>query len=272
MPNEQFPAGFPDPLPLPPHYDPASVEKVWRVPYQQRAAEARGWAKQHAIRAAADDKFKIGLVLVDAQNTFCLPDFELFVAGRSGMGAVQDNQRLCEFIYRNLGVITHITLTMDTHRVIQIFHAIFLIDNQGNHPQPHTLVTHQDILAGRWRFNPAAAASLGIDPQAGQRHLAYYTRALEEQGKYALTIWPYHAMLGGIGHALVSAVEEAVFFHTVARQTQADFVIKGQYANTESYSAIGPEVLSGPEGELIASKDMGFLRRVKENDLTGFAG
>ena len=30
-------------------------------------------------------------------------------------------------------------------------------------------------------------------------------------------------MLGGIGHALVSAVEEAVFFHAVARRSQTLF-------------------------------------------------
>ena len=39
-------------------------------------------------------------------------------------------------------------------------------------------------------------------------------------GKFALTVWPYHAMLGGIGHALVSAVEEAMFFHAIARASQ----------------------------------------------------
>ena len=38
----------------------------------------------------------------DVQNTFCLPDFELFVSGRSGTGAVDDNRRLCEFIYRHI--------------------------------------------------------------------------------------------------------------------------------------------------------------------------
>ena len=54
-------------------------------------------------------------MLIDVQNTFCIPDFELYVGGRSGHGAVEDNIRLCEFIYRNLGNITHITATMDTH-------------------------------------------------------------------------------------------------------------------------------------------------------------
>ena len=61
-----------------------------------------------------------------------------------------------------------------------------------------------------------------------ERQLAHYTRALAEGGKYQLTIWPYHALLGGIGHALVSAVEEAFFFHGAARETQPSFQVKGE--------------------------------------------
>lgn len=272
MSDQRLTASIPIPLPLPSHYDPARVEQVWRVPYHERAGEALVWAEQNAIRTAAADQFKINLILVDVQNTFCLPEFELFVSGRSGMGAIEDNQRLCEFIYHNMGAITRITLTMDTHRAVQIFHPVYLVDEEGNHPIPHTLVTHQDVVEGRWRFNPDIAANLGINPEDGQRHLLHYTRELEKAQKYALTVWPYHAMLGGIGHALVSAVEEAIFFHTIARQSQPDIVIKGQITNSESYSAIGPEVLHDPAGRPLGSKDPRFLRSVKEYDMVVLAG
>ena len=69
-----------------------------------------------------------------------------------------------------------------------------------------------------------------------------YVRALEAAGRYQLTIWPYHAMLGGIGHALVSAVEEAIFFHGIARRSQPAFQVKGDNPLTEHYSVLGPEV------------------------------
>src|SRR5919199_4473574 len=95
-------------LPLPNSFDAAKVGEVWRVPYQERAVEAREWAKKHNIQSAAEDKTRICLLLIDVQNTFCLPDFELFVGGKSGTGAVDDNRRLCEFVYRNLDVITRI--------------------------------------------------------------------------------------------------------------------------------------------------------------------
>jgi nicotinamidase-related amidase len=259
-------------LPLPDFYDPESVGKIWRVPYQEHAVKAREWARLHAIQPAAEDEFKILLFLVDVQNTFCIPGFELFVGGRSGMGAVEDNQRLCEFIYRNLRSITSVTLTMDTHRAMQIFHPIMLIDAEGRHPEPYTLIATEDIESGRWSFNPALASMLGIDEEYGQRHLLHYTEALKEREKYELTIWPYHAMLGGIGHALAPAVEEAVFFHTIARYSQPDIEIKGENALTEHYSVIGPEVVTGPNGEAIASRNEKFINDLEKYDMMIIAG
>src|SRR5262245_11283389 len=150
-------------LPLPRHYDPARVGQVWRVPYQQRAAEAEAWARQHGLRPAGADAFRLALLAVDVQNTFCIPDFELYVGGRSGTGAVDDNTRLCEFVYRNLGRITAICPTMDTHQAPQIFHSIFLVDEAGEHPGPYTLVSADDIERGRWKFNAALAGGLGFD-------------------------------------------------------------------------------------------------------------
>ena len=258
-------------LPLPPHYNPERVGEVWPVPYEQRAAEAREWARTHQVRPAAADAFRVGLVLIDVQNTFCIPGFELYVGGRSGMGAVEDNRRLCEFIYRNLGRITEISATLDTHQAMQIFHAVYLVDGQGEHPAPYTQVSYEDVLQGKWRFNPQLA-SLGINPEYGQEHLLHYTRELKRLGKYDLTIWPYHAMLGGIGHALVPAVEEALFFHTLARSSQVDFEIKGQNPATEHYSALGPEVVEGPKGERIARKSAAFVEKLVAYDMVLLTG
>jgi nicotinamidase-related amidase len=259
-------------LPIPAHFDPVRVGQVWRVPYQQRAAEARAWATQHDLRPASEDRQKICLVAVDVQNTFCIPEFELYVGGRSGTGAVDDNRRLCEFIYRNLGLITEIAPTMDTHQAIQIFHSLFLINEAGEHPPPYTLISTEDIQKGSWKFNPTLAPSLQIEPSYGQRHLEHYTKTLKQRGKYELTIWPYHALLGGIGHALVSAVEEAIFFHSVARYSQPDFQIKGNHPLTEHYSVLGPEVLAGPDGTPIAQKNDSFVQKLLEFDAVIIAG
>jgi nicotinamidase-related amidase len=259
-------------LPIPEFFDPSRLDRVWRVPYEERSRQASEWARRHKLQPAAADKTTTWLMLVDVQNTFCLPDFELYVAGGSGTGAVDDNRRLCEFIYRNLGNITHITATMDTHQAMQIFHALFLVDESGAHPKPYTNVSAEDVRSGRWRFNPELAEPLGITPGLGQERLRHYTSVLEERGKYTLTIWPYHAMLGGIGHALVSSVEEALFFHGMARLTQPVFEVKGRQPFTEHYSVIGPEVEQGPRGETLGEHNRHFVETLMRVDRLIVAG
>ena len=260
-------------LPLPPHFDKASVGKLWRVPYQQRAVEAEAWAKQHRIYPAAKDKPRVCLMLIDVQNTFCLPDFELFVGGRSGTGAVDDNVRICEFVYRNLGQITEIDPTMDTHTAMQIFHPTFWTNDKDEHPAPFSMLKLDDLKQGRWKVNPGIAKSIGGGNYLLLQQFAlHYAEKLEQAGKYPLTIWPYHAMLGGIGHALVSAVEEACFFHNIARHSQTGFEIKGGNPLTENYSVLRPEVLDGPDGRPIAQKNARFIKKLLDFDKVVIGG
>jgi nicotinamidase-related amidase len=259
-------------LPIPPHFARDRVGEIWRVPYAERAEQAELWAHEHGIAPADTDTFRLGLVAVDVQNTFCTPGFELFVGGRSGTGAVDDNRRLCEFVYRNLDLITQIIPTLDTHRTMQIFHPILVVDDSGRHPDAYTLIEAADVEAGRWRMNPTLLPDLGLDEEGAARYLLHYTRRLEEGHKYKLTIWPYHAMLGGIGHALVSAVDEAVFFFSVARRTQPIFQIKGQDPLTEHYSVLGPEVLQGPAGERVGTVNMKLLDVLRRFDAVAIAG
>jgi nicotinamidase-related amidase len=161
---------------------------------------------------------------------------------------------------------------MDTHQAMQIFHGIFLINDEGEHPSPFTLVTEEDIIEGRWRFNSALSHSLKRSADYVQRYLLHYTRELKKSGKYELTIWPYHAMLGGVGHALVSAVEEAIFFHTMARYSQPDIHIKGDHPLTEHYSVLGPEVATGPDSEQLVQRSDKFFRKLVEFDAMLVAG
>jgi nicotinamidase-related amidase len=259
-------------LPLPAHFDPDRAGEVWRVPYEERAREAAAWAETHDIQPASGDAFRVCLLAVDVQNTFCIPGFELFVGGRSGTSAVVDNRRLCEFVYRNLGAITQVVPSLDTHHAMQVFHAIWLVDEHGNHPEPYTLISAEDVEAGRWRMNEAVAEAVGVGADYAARHLAHYTHRLAEGGKYDLTIWPYHAMLGGIGHALVSAVEEAIFFHGVARYSQPAFEIKGENPLTEHYSMLGPEVTDGPDGDSLGGLDTGLIEKLLTFDAVVVAG
>lgn len=259
-------------LPIPPHFDPNKVGEIWKVPYQECAKQAEKWAKQHNMTPAAYDQYKICLLPVDVQNTFCIPGFELYVAGRSGRGAVDDNRRFTEFIYRNMEIITQICPTMDTHQVMQIFHSLFFINDKGEHPLPYTLISVEDIEQGVWKFNASVGPFLEITQDYAQEYLQHYTLKLKEGGRYDLTVWPYHAMRGGIGYALVSSVEEAIFFHSVARYSQPDFQIKGYHPLTENYSVLGPEVLEDQYGRPTAQRNILFVEKLLKFDALIIAG
>jgi nicotinamidase-related amidase len=250
-------------LPLPPFFDLDAVSRVYRVPYQLRAAEAQAWAETHGVRPAVEDRERVALLLVDVQNTFCLPEHELFVAGRSGRGGLEDAARIAAFLYRQLGRITQVVATLDTHTAAQIFHPLFWLDEKGNHPAPHTLITLADVESGRFRVNPALARAVapreGFDVLGWGRH---YARRLAEGGKYPLVVWPYHSMVGGIGHAMVSLVEEAVFFHSIARQSPTRVELKGRNPLTENYSVLRPEVLEDPAGAPVASPNRALVEHL----------
>ncbi|MCR4280116.1 MAG: isochorismatase [Candidatus Komeilibacteria bacterium] len=260
-------------LPIPQHFDASKADSVWRVPYEQRARDAREWADKHKIKKAAVDKTRLCLMVIDAQNTFCLPDFELFVGGRSGKGAIEDNVRLAEFIYRYLGVITEIDPTMDTHTAMQIFHPVFWINDQGEHPIGNqTIITLTDVEKGIWKVNPAIANSITGSYSFLQKYARHYVAKLTADGKYPLMIWTYHAMLGGIGHALTAVIEEAVFFHNLARTSQTGFEIKGGNPLTENYSVLKPEITEDHTGRPIAQSNSRFIEKLMKYDAVIIAG
>jgi nicotinamidase-related amidase len=259
-------------LPVPAHFSSDSAGRIYRVPYEQRAIEAREWARRHQLKPASADVFRIALLAIDVQNTFCVPGFELFVAGRSGHAAVDDSARLCEF-------------PLPESRPCQSGHchdgyasgdADLSCDLSGERSRRESSSIHAGYggrhCSGRWTFNPEAAKTLQIDPDRAQRDLLHYAKALQEAGKYDLSVWPYHSMLGGIGHALVPAVEEAVFFHTICRYSQADFRIKGRNPFTEHYSVLGPEVSTDAEGREISRKDTELIDKLWSFDAVIIAG
>ncbi|MFY0580113.1 nicotinamidase [Cystobacter fuscus] len=212
-------------LPLPSFYDDAHVGAL----YLERAArvtdEARRYAREHGVRPAREDRLRIAAFGIDAQVAFCQPEASLFVPG-----AVEDSQRTLRWLYRHLDRITGLVFSMDTHRAFQIFHPGWWQGPDGQPPPPLTVITPADVRSGRWRATRHPEESLA------------YCERLEATGRYVLTVWPYHALLGGLSHALLPAMMEASLFHALARDTPTHIIQKGEEALTENYSVFSPEV------------------------------
>ena len=212
-------------LPIPAIYSKDKLDKVYVERAALAADAAEVFRKAQNIKPSAQDKFRICAFGIDAQVGFCTPGASLFVPG-----AVEDTDRAIRWIYGNLDKLTSLHFSMDTHRIFQIFHPAWWIDANGNHPPPLTSISYEDVRTGKWT------------PVIHPKECIEYCKKLEANGKYVLTIWPYHTLLGGISHALVPALMEAAIFHSVARQHQTHFETKGTHAMTENYSVLSPEV------------------------------
>ena len=256
-------------LPLPPVYTPDRADQIWEPRFTEIEKAAEAWARQHTIAPANQDKVRVALVPIDVQNSFCIPGYELFVAGRSGQGAVEDSRRTAQLIYQNLDVITDIVPTLDTHILLQIFFRLCWINEQGEHPVPNaTVITLEQIRSGVWRPNPAVAPALfGGDVDELNRYFLHYATALTEGGQYPITVWDYHCMQGTIGHAMVSLVWEAIFFHNVARKSQPQFLTKGLVPYSEMYSPFAAEVNVTHTGQRIAEPNTAMLDHLLTYDM-----
>src|SRR5262245_57229372 len=130
-------------MPLPVFYDKSRVSET----YVERAAlvaeAAEEYRKRHQVAPSAQDKMRILAFGIDCQVGFCTPGASLFVPG-----AVEDTQRTIEWIFRNVDKITSLAFSMDTHRVFQIFHPAWWIDEKGRHPAPFSVITTDDVRSG----------------------------------------------------------------------------------------------------------------------------
>lgn len=212
-------------LPRPAFYDPNTVDQLWIERAALVADEARVFRDKYGITPSSKDTMRIAAFGIDCQVGFCTPGASLFVPG-----AVEDTRRTIDWLYRHMDRITGMCFSLDTHRAFQIFHPAFWIDEKGNHPAPMTPIFYEDVRSGKWV------------PIAHPRECLEYTKKLESSGKYMLTIWPYHTLLGGLSHALVPALMECALFHALVRKSQTHFETKGTHAMTENYSVLSPEV------------------------------
>ena len=261
-------------VPMPAFFNPANAARWgYRPTMSQVFAEAQMLRKRMAQKPAAKDDKKVHLLLIDVQQDFCLKEGTLYVGGRSGMGAIEDSGRIAEFIYRELGALTKITVTMDTHLAYQIFSPSFWEKADGTPVEPHTVITAADLDKGTFRVSVQAASALGLNYVWLTKYVRHYTSELEKAGKYMLYIWPFHCLLGTDGHSLVGVVEEACMFHAFARGADFKPQVKGGHPLTENYSVLSPEVRIAHDGITpVGQQNVAFIKMLLEADRVIIAG
>lgn len=203
-----------------------SADDAYRSPYAARMDAFMQAGLAVDLSPARDDVQSLALVLVDAQHDFIDPTGTLAVPGAQG-----DLARLLGWFYRHADRITQVYASLDTHLPSHIFYGAWWVDpHTGQHPQPFTAITVEDVARGVWA--PA------VEPEWSARYLS----ALREQARKDLMIWPAHTMEGTLGHMLSAPLSEAIAWHSAARQTQPIYISKGRTARTEFYGMFGAEV------------------------------
>jgi len=225
----------------PEFYLAANNDKLWIERAAVVTASAAARRTSERIAAASNDTPRICAFGIDCQVAFCTPGASLFVPG-----AVDDTTRTLDFLYRHIDRLTGLVFSLDTHNAFQVFHPAWWVDAAGAHPAPMTTISHDDVVTGRWI------------PRGDREAALDYTRQLEASGRYVLTIWPYHGLLGGLSHALVPSFMELALYHSVLRDTPTRFEQKGTQPLTENYSVLSPEVTTINGGVVGAFNDALF--------------
>ncbi len=259
---------------IPEHYDPRHARRFAYRPDAQKLFEAATlFRRENHLLPAASDVRRNHLVLIDVQRDFCFPEGTLYVGGRSGQGALDDNDRIARFIYSNLAAISEITCTLDSHLPFQIFFAPFWVDRSGGPLGPHRTISVDEIRAGEVRPNPDMVTAVGApDLDWLTKQVLFYAESLAKAGKYVLYLWPPHVLIGGDGHSLVGVIQEARLFHAYLRGARNGVEIKGMHALTENYSVFSPEVLLTQDGASLASRNGALIDSLLGEDRLIIAG
>lgn len=101
-------------------------------------------------------------------------------------GATADSIRIAKMIEEHGDEIDEIYITLDSHHRNHIAHGIFWQNKNGDHPDPFTQISKEDIADEKW---------FPRDPSL-KEHCKYYANQLETQGnRFKLMIWPEHCLV-----------------------------------------------------------------------------
>jgi nicotinamidase-related amidase len=143
---------------------------------------------------------------------------------------------------------------------MDIAHPLWWEDASGNPPPPFTIITRQDVEAGRWQ---------ATRPEARARSQAYVA-ALEAGGRYPLCIWNPHCLMGSVGHTVYAPLFEALCAWEATTRIPVDYIHKGSNIWTEHYSAIQADVPDPDDPTTLPNHAL--ITALREADVVFIAG
>jgi nicotinamidase-related amidase len=202
-------------------------------------------------------RLNVQLVVIDPQNDFCdLPGATLPVTG-----ADADMKRLAKFVDRVGRKLEDIHVTLDSHRLIDIAHPAWWMDQNGNKPNPFTMISAADIEAGIWTPRNPGFRLRTLD----------YAHALESSpAHYKIFVWPPHCLIGTWGHNVHATLNDALQRWSDEQYAMVDYVTKGSNPWTEHYGALQAEVPDPNDPS--TGLNTAFLQMLSDADVVAVAG
>ena len=161
-----------------PTFDPQRrVGEVWRVSYDDRAREAELWAAENGLRPGGGGRD------ADLPRRRRRPEHVLVSPPSSCSSRAAPAQArsttTAASASSSTGTSTRSPRSCRRSTPIRRCRSstpLWLVDEEGNHPGPYTLVSADDVAEGRWQVDPAVAETLGLDPDYALRVTLSTTR------------------------------------------------------------------------------------------------
>lgn len=183
---------------------------------------------------------KVILLLIDPQKDF-------HEGGSLAVpGSTEDSKRIAKMLSTHKAKVEDIYITLDSHHRNHIAHAVFWQDKETNHPSPFQVITAAEIEKEIW---------FPRDPSL-KDHCKYYSTMLEKKGRFKLTIWPEHCLIGTDGHGVQDDIQGALMDWVSVKFKTINYVMKGMNCLTEMYSAIAAEVPIASDRETEQNTDL----------------
>jgi nicotinamidase/pyrazinamidase len=222
---------------------------------------------------------KIHLILIDPQNSFCkVVDPAQQQVEHNGElcvpGAWEDMERVANMINRLGKKIDRIWVTLDSHQLNHIAHPNWFKDENGNPPNPFTLMRSENgNIIGFTIDADGNSTDVGsfttVRPGYFKKTLAYL-EALDAGKRYPHCIWPPHCLIGTPGHNVVAPLASALVNWCDENFRHVDFVTKGSNPFVEHFSAVQAEVVDPDDPS--TSLNSRLIQNVMEGDDILWAG
>ena len=195
---------------------------------------------------------RIDLLIIDPQNDFCDKNGSLYVPG-----ADEDMKRIAEMIDRSGKTFSNMNVTLDCHHIYYIAGRKFWRNSDGYNPDPFTIITHEDVVDGKWF--PIFSTLPGVGN--AREYVKEYTKKLEEGGRYPLCVWPDHCLISSWGGSCYPVLFDALIRWEENNHNNVNFVSKGSSITTEHYSGLQAEIPSPYEPETQLNTDL--IKRIE---------